>query len=59
MLERSGMLVLVDSTLTATPMYHPLSLDLPPWFFNSLNKWLQGFFWSTSTEARRGKCAVV
>jgi hypothetical protein len=59
MLERSGMLVLVDSTLTATPMYHPLSLDLPPWFFNSMNKWLQGFFWSTSTKARRGQCAVV
>jgi hypothetical protein len=32
---------------------------LPPWFFNSLNKLLRGFFWSASTEARRGQCAVA
>ncbi|KAK1631503.1 hypothetical protein QYE76_005818 [Lolium multiflorum] len=59
MLERSGRLVLVDSTLTATPIYHLLSLDLPPWFFDKVNKLLRGFFWSASTEARRGQCAVA
>jgi hypothetical protein len=49
LLERSGRLVLLDSTLAATPIYHMLSLDLPPWFFNCLNKLLKGFFWSAAT----------
>ena len=59
LLERSGRLVLLDSTLTATPVYHMLSLDLPQWFFNSVNKILKGFFWSAATEARRGQCVVA
>jgi hypothetical protein len=59
LLERSGRLILVNSTLVATPVYHMLSLDLPPWFFNCVNKLLRGFFWSAAMEARRGQCVVA
>jgi hypothetical protein len=59
LLERSGRLVLVDSTLVATPIYHLLSLDLSPWFFNCINKLLREFFWSAALEARKGQCVVA
>jgi hypothetical protein len=29
MLERSGRLILIDSSIVATPIYHMLYLDLP------------------------------
>ena len=44
LLEKSGRTILIDSTLTATAVYHMLSLDLPPWFFEAMNKLLRGFF---------------
>ena len=59
LLKRSGRLILMDSTLTATPVYHMLALDLPPWFFQCVDKLLRGFFWSASTEARRGQCIIA
>jgi hypothetical protein len=59
LLECSGRLVLVNSTLTATPVYHMLSLDLPPWFFKCANKLIKGFFWSAAMEARSGQCIVA
>ncbi|KAK1694879.1 hypothetical protein QYE76_011576 [Lolium multiflorum] len=59
LLERSGRLVLINSTLTATPAYHMLSLDLPPWFFKCANKLIKGFFWSAAMEARKGQCIVA
>jgi hypothetical protein len=59
LLERSGRLILVNSTLVATPVYHMMSLDLPPWFFSCVNKLLRGFFWSAAMEARRGQCVVA
>ena len=59
LLQRSGRLILLDSTLTATPVYHMLSLDLPAWFFTCIDKLLRGFFWSAATEARRGQCVVA
>jgi hypothetical protein len=59
LLKNSGRLVYLNSKLAATPIYHMLSLDLPPWFFNTINKLLRGFFWSGTTEARRGQCVVA
>lgn len=59
LLKKSGRLVYLNSKLAATPIYHMLSLDLPPWFFNVVNKLLRGFFWSAATEARRGQCVVA
>ena len=44
LLKKSDRLILMDSTLTATPVYHMLSIDLPPWFFACVNKLLWGLF---------------
>jgi hypothetical protein len=59
LLKKSGRLVYLDSKLAASPIYHMLSLDLPPWFFNVANKLLRGFFWSAEAKARRGQCVVA
>jgi hypothetical protein len=59
LMKKSGRLIYLNSKLAATPIYHMLSLDLPPWFFGTINKLLRGFFWSATTEARKGHCVVA
>jgi hypothetical protein len=59
LLKRSGRLVFLDSVIAVSPIYHMLSLDLPPWFFNLANKLFQGVFWSAEKEARHGQCVVA
>jgi hypothetical protein len=59
LLKKSGRLVYLNSKLFATPIYHMLSLDFPPWFFNTISKFLREFFWSATTEARRGQGIVT
>jgi hypothetical protein len=59
LLERSGRLILIDSTIAASPIYHMLCLDLPQWFFDYVNRLECGFFWSAAMQARRGQCAVA
>jgi hypothetical protein len=59
LLKKSGRLVYLNAKLAASPIYHMLSLDLPPWFFNTANKLFRGFFWSATTEARKGHCVVA
>jgi hypothetical protein len=34
LMQKSGKLVYLNSKLASSPIYHMLSLDLPPWFFN-------------------------
>jgi hypothetical protein len=59
LLKKSGRLIYINAKLTAMPLYHVLSLDLPPWFFNVCNKLLRGFFWSATLQARHGHCVIV
>jgi hypothetical protein len=59
LLERSGQLILIDSTIAATPIYHMLCLDLSQWFFDCVNRLECGFLWSAAMQARRGQCAVA
>jgi hypothetical protein len=58
-LKKSGRPIYINAKLTATPIYHMLLLDLPPWFFNVCNKLLRGFFWSAMLEARKGHCVIA
>lgn len=44
LLKRDGRLVLVNSKLTAMPIFHMMALDLPPWFFKCVHKLRHGFF---------------
>jgi hypothetical protein len=59
LLKKSVRLVYINAKLAAGPIYHMLSLDLPPWFFNTANKLLRGFFWSAVVKAKRGSCVVA
>jgi hypothetical protein len=59
MLERSGRLISIDSSIAATPIYQMLCLDLLQWFFDYANKLERGFFWAASTKARGGQCMVA
>jgi hypothetical protein len=51
--------IYINAKLAATPIYHMLSLDLPPWFLNVWNKLLHGFFWSATLQARQGHCVIA
>ena len=46
LLQKNGRLILVDSTLVATAIYPMLMLNLPPWFFQRVDKILRSFFWT-------------
>jgi hypothetical protein len=59
LMKKSGRLVYINAKLASSSIYHMLSLDLPPWFFNTANKLLQGFFWSPTLEAKKGHCMVA
>jgi hypothetical protein len=59
LMQKSGRLVYLNSKLASPPIYHMVSLDLPPWFFNKANKLLCGFFWSATFEAKKGHCVVA
>jgi hypothetical protein len=48
LLKKSGRLVYINAKLAAGPIYHMISLDLPPWFF-----------WSAAVKAKRGSCVVA
>jgi hypothetical protein len=59
LLTQSGRLILIKSVLTAIAVYHILSLDLPPWVLDCINKICRSFFWHGSKEARGGQCLVA
>lgn len=41
------------------PIYHMMALDLPPWFFNCVDKLRHGFFWKGMEDAKGGCCLVA
>lgn len=57
--KRSGHLILINSTLMATTIYHMLALDLPSWFFKCVEKIQRGFFWRGQSDANGGCCLVA
>jgi hypothetical protein len=59
LLNRSGRLVLVQSTLCAIPMHISMALKVTPWAVKTITTLIRGFLWSGSEIASDRKCAVA
>jgi hypothetical protein len=59
LLNRSGRLVLVQSTLCAIPVHISMALKVAPWVVKTITTLIRGFLWSGTEVASGGKCAVA
>jgi hypothetical protein len=59
LVNRSGRLVLVQSTLCAIPVHISMALKVAPWAVKTITTLIRGFLWSESQVASGGKCAVA
>jgi hypothetical protein len=59
LVNRSGRLVLVQSTLCAIPVHISMALKVAPWAVKTITTLIRGFLWSKSQVASGGKCAVA
>lgn len=58
-LTEAGRVVLINSVMTATAIYHMLSMDLPPWVLSTIDKIRRSFLWRGTGEAKAGHCKVA
>jgi hypothetical protein len=59
LLNRSGRLILVQSTLCAIPVHISMALKVAPWALKTITTLIRGFLWSGSEVTSGGKCAVA
>jgi hypothetical protein len=59
MMSLSGRLILVKTVLSAIAIYHMLSLDIPPWVLNRINKICRAFLWYGPDDTKGGNCLVA
>jgi hypothetical protein len=59
LLHRNGRLTLVKTTLAAMPVFTAISVELPPWLPNSMERIMKGFLWAGSEAVHGGKCVVA
>jgi hypothetical protein len=59
MVNKSGWLTLIKSTLSAIPIHTCLVLELPPWFTKEMNRIFKAFLWSGTDVVQGGKCVVA
>jgi hypothetical protein len=57
--NKSGHLALIKSTLSAIPIHTCLILDMLPWFVKALNKIFKAFLWTGTEVVQGGKCVVA
>jgi hypothetical protein len=59
LMNRAGRLVMVKVVLTAVPIYHLITLDLPKWFFKAIDKRRHGFLWKGHDKVNGCNCLVA
>jgi hypothetical protein len=59
LMNRSGWLVLVKSTLSAMPVYISVSIGLPPWALKAIIKIMKAFLWMGMNVLQGGMCLVA
>jgi hypothetical protein len=59
LMNHSGRLALIKTTLSATSTHLAINLGLPPWFLKALEKIMKGFLWSGTDSVQGGKCLVA
>jgi hypothetical protein len=55
----SGHLALIKTTLSAISIYTAISLKLQPWVINAMNCNMKGFLWMGRDMVQGGKCIVA
>lgn len=59
LMNRSGRLALIKSTLSAIPIHIAINLKLDPWAIKALEKIMKAFLWSGTEVVSSGKCSVA
>jgi hypothetical protein len=59
LLNMSGRLVLVQSTLCAILVHISMALKVAPWAVKTITTLIRGFLWSGTKIASGGKCVVA
>jgi hypothetical protein len=59
LLHRCGRLTLIETTLSAIPIYTTINVALPPWFLKALRKLMTTFVWTCMKMVQAGKCLVT
>jgi hypothetical protein len=59
LLQCTGRLTLIRTTLSAIPMFTAISLELPHWVIKTLVKIMRAFLWCGTDEVQGGKCLVA
>jgi hypothetical protein len=59
MMNKSGWLALIKSTLSTIPIHTCFILDMLSWFTKALNKIFKAFLWSGTDVMQGGKCAMA
>jgi hypothetical protein len=59
LMNQSGHLALIKSTMSAMSVHTALSADLPPWVINAMNRIMKAFLWTSTNVVQEGKCTVV
>lgn len=59
LVNKSGRLELIKSTLTAIPIHIAICIRLPGWVFKALEKIMKVFLWTGTKVVNAGKCLVA
>jgi hypothetical protein len=59
LMNHSGRLALIKSTLCTIPLYTVIGLGLPPWVQKALVKIMKAFLWRGTDTVQAGKCLVA
>jgi hypothetical protein len=59
LLQRTGRLTLIKTTLSAMHVYVSICLGLPAWVYKTFQKIMTGFLWTRTEEVQNGKCLVT
>jgi hypothetical protein len=59
LMHRSGRLALIKSTLMAIPIYTSISVGLPSWMRQAMEKIMKAFLWTVTDTIPQGKCLVA
>lgn len=57
-MNKTGCLELVKSTMSVIPIYTMVVIKMPAWAINAIAKYRRGFFWAGETSAPGGKCTL-
>jgi hypothetical protein len=58
LMNQSGRLTLIKTTLCAIPLYTAFNIKLPSWLLKAMHKLIKGFLWSGMEVVQQGKCLV-